>query len=86
MSNQVKGGETWTAFDIVPISPNDNEDLPTNARAIRCKPSGEAGKIRITTRSGETRDTEISVGEVLSVYVVRVHNSGTDATGLEALI
>lgn len=79
--------ELATARDIVPIVPNDSAHLPKQARAIRCKPiSGTAGALRITTTGGEVRNTEISVGETLEVGVVRVHASGTTATGLEALI
>lgn len=75
------------AVDLIPITPNDDENLPTTARAIRCKPeSGTGGTIRVTTRAGEVRNTDISPGEVLLLYVTRVHETGTTATGLEAMI
>ncbi|MAC79300.1 MAG: hypothetical protein CML66_14710 [Rhodobacteraceae bacterium] len=74
------------AFDLVPITPDDGIDLPDMARAIRCKPSsGTAGTLRITTRTGEVRNTEIGVGETMIVQVIRVHATGTTAAGLEAL-
>lgn len=75
---------TSPAVDIVPIAPDDGNDLATHARAIRC--SGTAGTLRITTFEGVVRDTNIALGERLSVVVTRVHATGTTATGLEALI
>jgi len=78
---------TAVGTDIVPIIPNDDTDLVTEARVIRCKPiSGTAGTLRITTRQGVVRNTEIAVGGELQLYVTRVHLSGTTATGLEAII
>lgn len=78
---------TFTAIDIVPITPDDENDLAIPARGIRCKPTnGEAGTLRITAWNGQVRNTEIALGETLVVYAVRVHSSGTTATGLEALI
>ena len=72
--------------DLVPITPNDDADLAVTARAIRCKPNGAAGTLRITTVSGAVRNTYINAGEVLAVAVARVHSTGTAATGLEALL
>lgn len=80
-------GATGFASDIVPIAPSDATDLPTAARAIRCNPAnGVAGTLRITTTSGQVRNTAIAAGEVLMVGALRVHAAGTTATGLEALI
>lgn len=73
-------------IDLVPITPSDSTDLDTDARAIRCKPDGAAGTLRITTLAGQVRNTSIEVGEVLPVSVRRVHATGTTATGLEAFI
>lgn len=72
--------------DLVPITPHDDNDLPVMARAIRCKPNGAAGILRITTVSGNVRNTYIDVGEVLQVATSKVHDTGTDATGLEAIL
>lgn len=78
---------TMTALDIVPVVPSDTVDLAIEARAIRCRPeSGAGGTLRITTYQGNVRDTEIATGEMLVVGVVRVHLTGTTATGLEAVI
>lgn len=78
---------TMVGNDIRAITPDDDEDLPVAARAIRCKPaSGAAGTLRVTTLSGAVRDTEIGQGEVLVVGAKRVHAAGTTASGLEAII
>lgn len=74
------------AIDLPPIAPNDNENLPKSARAIRCRGDGTAGTVRVTTAVGEVRDTYIMAGEMLIVQVMRVHATGTTATGLEAIV
>jgi hypothetical protein len=87
--NPVLGGNSYgtqTAIDLVPITPDDSNDLAITARGIRCKPNGTAGTLRITTQSGQVRNTYIGLGEVLPVIAVRVHATGTVAAGLEALI
>ena len=76
-------GSTSPAVDLVPITPNDATDLSITARAIRCQ---TGGTLRITTREGVVRNTNIASGEVLTVLVDRVHATGTTATGLEAMI
>jgi hypothetical protein len=83
MSNPDKWN-TFTAQDLAPIAPSDSADLPIWARAIRCR--GNAGTLRITTISGQVRDTSIDFGEVLLVGARRVHATGTTATTLEALV
>lgn len=75
--------DIFVATDIVPVTPNNNNDLPKHARALRAQ---GAGTIRITTFAGAVRNTNIAAGEILPVYAVRVHTSGTTATGIEALI
>lgn len=74
------------AVDLVPISPSDDADLETACRAIRCRPDGADGTLRITTLAGSVRNTRITAGEVLMVATVRVHLTGTTATNLEALL
>ncbi len=74
------------AVDLVPVTPNDGADLAFVARAIRCKPTGAAGTLRFTAYSGQVRNTDIAVGEVLLVFAKRIHQSGTTATGLEVYI
>lgn len=73
-------------IDLVPVVPSDTVDLPIPARMIRCRPTGAAGTIRITTVAGQVRNTAIALGETLAVSAVRVHASGTTATGLESIV
>ena len=77
---------TSVGQDLVPIAPSDTEDLSMTARAIRCRPDGTGGALRITTWAGEIRNTYIEAGDTLNVAVIRVHDTGTDATDLEAFI
>jgi len=72
--------------DLVPITPDNANDLPFPARAIRLPANGTAGTLRITTSAGNVRDTYIAAGEMLTVAVTRVHLTGTAATPLEALV
>lgn len=72
--------------DLVPIVPNNDQDLPTLARAIRCKHAGTAGDVRFLSWDGNIRTTDIARGEVLLVAVRRVYATGTTALGLEAVI
>lgn len=73
-------------IDLVPIVPADGAELPTHARAIRCKPTGSAGSVRFIALSGQERTTDIGAGEVLQVSVIKVFQTGTTATGLEAYL
>ena len=75
---------TFTAIDIVPVTPSDTVDLTVSARAIRC--TGASGTLRITSLRGNVRNTTIVTGEVLPVGATRIHETGTAASGLEALI
>lgn len=83
---QVVGGlnSTSPAVDLVPITPDDNNDLDSHARSIRC--IGTSGTLRVVTFAGIERNTSIESGEVLSLVATRVHATGTTATGLEAMI
>ena len=75
---------TIIATDLIPITPDNDADLPRTARAIRCTTA--TGTLRITTLRGEVRNTVIGFGEILPVAATRVHATGTTATGLEALV
>lgn len=77
---------TSVGQDLVPITPSDDNDLPIAARAIRCRPDGAAGALRVTTWAGQVRNTYIEAGGTLNVAVTRVHDAGTDATNLEAIL
>lgn len=75
--------QTISGIDIVPVTPSNTVDLLTASRAIRAR---VAGDLRITTYKGVVRDTYIGAGEVLPIVAIRVHATGTTATGIEALI
>jgi hypothetical protein len=79
-------GGDGPGVDLVPITPSDSVDLAEQARALRCSPGGAAGTVRFVTSRGNTRNTSIALGELLPVQCVRVHSTGTTATGLEAVI
>lgn len=72
--------------DLVPITPDDNTDLAKPARALRCRGNATGGTLRVTTYAGEVRNTYIDAGELLTLVIKRVHDTGTTATGLEAFI
>lgn len=74
--------QTFVGLDLVPVTPGTT-DLAIPARALRIK---TGGTLRITTYTGEVRNTTVASGEILPVYVIRVHSTGTDASGIEAII
>lgn len=79
-------GILGVGVDLVPIVPSDANDLPTTARAIRCRNDGVGGTMRFTSQRGVERETYIEAGEVLYVVAVRVFETGTAAEGLEAIL
>lgn len=74
---------TFSALDLVPVTPSDSVNLTVAARALRI---GTGGTLRITTLSGIVRNTNVGDGEMFIVGVLRVHATGTTATGIEAMI
>lgn len=86
INDKTSFGILGVAPDLVPITPNNDTNLPTPARAIRCRGDGASGTLRITTQSGQVRNTYIAAGETLLVAAFRVHVAGTTATGLEAYV
>lgn len=74
--------QTITALDLVPVTPSNTVDLPVPARALRIK---TGGTLRITTYTGQVRNTEVVDGEVLLLFTLRVHATGTTAAGIEAM-
>jgi hypothetical protein len=74
---------TFTAIDLVPVTPSDTVDLPLAARALRI---GTGGTLRFTASNGNVRNTVVESGELFLIGAIRVHATGTTATGIEALI
>ncbi len=79
-------GPDGPGYDLVPVAGDDNTDLTVPARSIRCSPGGAAGTLRFTAHTGEVRNTSIALGETLPVVALRIHATGTTATGLEIYI
>lgn len=79
-------GILGVGVDLVPIVPDDENDLPTTARAIRCRKDGVGGALKFISHRGVERETYIEAGEVLYVVAVRVFETGTAAEGLEAIL
>lgn len=72
--------------DLVPIVANDATTFATPYRALRCKPDGTAGTLKVDTTAGTTRTTSIALGETLLLGVTRVYLTGTSAAGLEGYV
>lgn len=69
--------------DLVPVTPNDTVDLTQYARALRI---GAAGTLRFTSLDGIIRNTTVAAGEITAFGAIRVHSSGTTASGIEAVL
>lgn len=69
--------------DLVPITPDDDNDLTDIARSLRCTATGT---VAVTTAAGTSRTwTLYSQGEVITCAVKRVLATGTTAS-VEAYI
>lgn len=67
------------ALDLIPITPSDTVDLVSPARALYVT---SGGTLRVTTAKGVVRNIPF-VGEgFFPLAVLRVHATGTTATGL----
>lgn len=65
------------------VTLSDSTDLPTAARSLYI---GNGGDVKVTTTGGdEVTFGGIPSGSILPVRVKRVHNTGTNASGIIAL-
>lgn len=71
------------ATDIVPVVPDDFTDLASVAVALYIE---TGGSLRLTTVRGEDRDITVPDNAILPVGALRVHATGTTATGIHALV
>lgn len=71
------------ATDIVPVTPDDATDLPEVAVALYVE---TAGTIAFTSVSGGTRTVSVGSNSILPVGVRRVMASGTNASGIHAMV
>lgn len=69
--------------DIVPVTPDDGQDLADVAVALYVE---IGGALTITTVQGTQRTVDVADWSVLPVGVRRVHASGTSATGIHAMV
>ena len=74
------GNLSGFARDVVPITPDNDNDLAVIAVGITCKTA--AGDVVFTTVEGVDRTYPITLDEVLPVGISRVKATGTTATGL----
>ena len=77
---------TDTAYDGSDVTPNDGANLPDGpCRALWCAVSGT---LRITTRGGTVLNftaAEFPAGQVFPWSAVKVHATGTTASGIKAV-
>ncbi|MFE3836088.1 spike base protein, RCAP_Rcc01079 family [Pseudogemmobacter sonorensis] len=70
------------AQDIIPVTPSDTVDLAAVAVALYVE---GGGNLRVTTVRGNQRTVAVPDMCILPVGVLRVHATGTTATGIHAL-
>lgn len=71
------------ATDLLPVSPDDGQDLPSVALALYVE---TGGAVTFDTVAGNTRTVETTDFQILPVGTRRVRATGTTATGLHALV
>ncbi|MCV2876537.1 hypothetical protein OE810_09750 [Rhodobacteraceae bacterium XHP0102] len=71
------------ATDIMPVTPQDDQDLPIVASALFVE---TGGTVRCVTVRNETRDVTLGDMMLLPVGVRRVLQTGTTALGIHALV
>ncbi|WP_368188462.1 hypothetical protein [Aestuariibius sp. HNIBRBA575] len=71
------------AMDIVPVVPNDGADLTQGAVALYVE---TGGALQVTSVLGSVRNVNVADNSILPVGVLRVHATGTTATGIHALV
>jgi hypothetical protein len=70
------------ARDIAPVIPSDTTDLAEAAIGLYVE---TGGAVVMTTIRGETRSVRVTDFSILPVGVMRVHATGTTASGIHAL-
>lgn len=71
------------AYDIVPVTTHNTNDMPTTAIALYVE---GGGTVSIVTPAGRTRQVAVTDFSILPVGVRRVRTTGTTATGIHALV
>jgi hypothetical protein len=71
------------ALDILPVTPSDAADLSEVAVALYIE---TGGSVTFTTPRGTVRTVDLPDMSILPVGAVRVHATGTTATGIHAFV
>ena len=71
------------ATDIIPVTPDDNADLPHVAIALYVE---TGGAISVVTVNDGARTVQVADKSILPVGVRRVNNTGTSASGIHAMV
>jgi len=71
------------ATDIVPVTPDDNNDLTTIAIGLYVETGGAISLVSVT---GAARTVTVADNSILPVGVRRVNATGTTATGIHAMV
>lgn len=71
------------AHDILPVTPDDDNDLPILALSIFVE---VGGVLQIVTRRGQEREIVVQDQTLLPVMVRRVMARNTTASGIHALV
>ena len=72
----------WTAREYFAVTPNDSADLPSRVRALMVT---SAGSLRVTRIDGNVANLTVPAG-TLPIVAVRVHATGTSASGITGLV
>jgi hypothetical protein len=86
MSNPFSGRAlplSGPATDIVPVTPDDGLDLEEAAVALYVE---TGGSLRLTTVRGVVRELTVPDACLLPVGALRVHATGSTASGIYALM
>ncbi|WP_170384041.1 spike base protein, RCAP_Rcc01079 family [Ruegeria atlantica] len=71
------------ARDIVPAILSDTMDMADAAIGLYVE---TGGSVVLTTVQGETRTVQVADFSILPVGVIRVHSTGTTASGIHAMV
>jgi hypothetical protein len=85
MSGRLAPGDTGAARSIVPVTPNDNADLPRGkCRGILIGTAGPTDGVTLTDASDTKRDNVPLQQGWNPIAVKRIWATGTDATNIWA--
>lgn len=80
--SRFQSGLESPATNLAFVTPDDAADMTHACRALNVATSGV---VRVTTVGGDTGDLFIAAGLPFPIRALRVHATGTTATGIMAL-